>query len=57
MTPSFHAVGFAHIDYVRNAIGISMMYQSGKHIASCSFVAPLQSFDDIVMAKSKGGAT
>lgn len=32
MTPSFNNVGFAHIDYVRNAIGISMIYQSDKHI-------------------------
>lgn len=54
MTPSFNTVGFTHIDYVSNDIEISMMYQSDKHIASCSFVAPLQSFDDIVMAKSKG---
>lgn len=32
VTPSFNNVGFAHIDYVRNAIGISMIYQSDKHI-------------------------
>lgn len=54
MTPLFNTVGFAHIDYVRNAIGISMIYQSDKHIASCSYVTPWQSFDDIVTAKSKG---
>ena len=53
-TPSFNTVGFAQIDYVRNAIGISMMYQSDKHIASCSCATPWQSFDDIVTAKSKG---
>ena len=54
VTHSFNTVGFAHIDYVRNAIGISMMYQSDKHIASCSCATPWQCFDDIVMAKSKG---
>lgn len=54
VTPSFHIVGFAHIDYVRNAIGISMMYQSDKHIASCSCATPWKSFDDIVTVKSKG---
>lgn len=54
MTPLFNTVGFAHIDYVRNAIGISMMYQSDKHIASCSCATPWQSLDDIVTAKSKG---
>lgn len=54
VTPSFNTVGFAHIDYVRNAIGISMMYQSDKHIVSCSCATPWQSFDDIVTAKSKG---
>lgn len=47
-------MSFAHIDYVRNAIGISMMYQSDKHIASCSCATPWQSFDDIVTAKPKG---
>lgn len=54
VTPSFHTVGFAQIDYVRNAIGISMMYQSDKHIVSCSCATPWQSFDDIVTAKFKG---
>lgn len=54
MAPSFHTVGFAHIDYVSNAIGISMMYQSDKHIASCLYATPWQSFDDIVTTKSKG---
>lgn len=54
MTPSFNTVSFAHIDYVRNTIGISMMYQSDKHIASCSCATPWQSFDDIFTAKSKG---
>lgn len=54
MTPSFNTVGFAHIDYVRNAIGISMTYQSDKHIVSCSYATPWQSLDDIVTAKSKG---
>ena len=54
VTPSFKTVGFAQIDYVRNAIGISMMYQSDKHIASCSCATPWQSLDDIVTAKSKG---
>lgn len=54
VTPSFNTVGFSHIDYVRNAIGISMMYQSDKHIASCSCAMPWQSLDDIVTAKSKG---
>lgn len=54
VTPSFNTVGFAQIDYVRNAIGIKVMYQSDKHIASCSCATPWQSFDDIVSAKSKG---
>lgn len=54
MTPSFNIVVFVHIDYVRNTIGISMIYQSDKHIASCSCATPWQSFDDIVTAKSKG---
>lgn len=54
VTPSFNTVGFAHIDYVRNAIGISMTYQSDKHIVSCSYATPWQSLDDIVTAKSKG---
>lgn len=54
VTPSFNNVGFAHIDYVRHAIGISMIYQSDKHIVSCSCATPWQCFDDIVMAKSKG---
>ena len=49
-----YTVGFTHIDYVRNAIGISMMYQSDKHTASCSCATPWQSLDDIVVAKSKG---
>ncbi len=54
VTSSFNTVGFAHIDYVRNVIGISITYQSDKHIASCSCATPWQSFDDIVTAKSKG---
>lgn len=57
VTPSFNIVVFAHIDYVRNTIGISMMYQSDKHIASWSYATPGQRFDDIVTEKSKGGAT
>lgn len=54
MTPSFNTVGFAHIDYIRNTIGISMMYQSDKYIVRCSCATPWQSFDDIVTTKSKG---
>lgn len=54
VTPSFNIVGFVHIDYVRNAIGISMTYQSDKYIVSCSYATPWQSLDDIVTAKSKG---
>lgn len=54
VTHSFNTVVFAHIDYVRNTIGISMMYQSDKHTASCSCATPWQSLDDIVTAKSKG---
>lgn len=54
VTHSFNTVVFARIDHVRNTIGISMMYQSDKHIASCSCATPWQSLDDIVTAKSKG---
>lgn len=53
VTPSFNTVGFACIDYVRNAFEISMIYQSDKHIVSCSCATPWQSFDDIATAKSK----
>ena len=37
-----------------NAFEISMMYQSDKHILSCSCAMPRQSLDDIVTAKFKG---
>ena len=53
VTPLFNTVGFAHIDYVRNAIGISMMYQSDKHIASCSYVTPWQSFEILLRQNPK----